>query len=452
MANTSTRILPSATGGGLTRGAQGFVEARELNRQNALRQRRQDLEERAVDIQEQGLAFNRLLQLGPLITPGTSLRQNPFLAEVARTAFQDLDDSTFEAVLDMQLNPETIQTLITEQQKFFFQKLDPENEEDARILEDIGISGLNLGARSRGELDVRNRITGLTGDALLNFQSNPTIQGDIARQVLGLQPTVSIPGLVDEAGEPLVIDSAVAAQLYVALSINRQDNFTARLRLDEAARLDIAKELMTAAEAAGIGLGRPKAAQIVQAYAASVETPEGEIAPIDTLFDRSDPDVQRAIRLFVGAIDLGDTAFDRFLNQSDAGRTIGLLGDLGEFISERMNIPSVDMMAAFQDFLDSGLGEEIGVSVSGGFVRRRRFNFEGRATTGDRGSLNLGDTVRSSNQPSPNGGGDLPDFTNSDVVTAANLLRRGDLSEADLRAIKPGPLVDAAIRLNQENP
>ena len=461
-ANTSTRILPSPLGGGLTRGAQGFVEARELNRKNALDRDKADLDERRVNIQDQAFSFNRLLQFGALMPPGTSLKDNPFMSQLARDSFGDLDPETFEAVLGMIPNRETIQTIIEEQQKLFAQGLDPENEEDQQILTDIGISGLNLGVSTEAQLRNRGLVEGLTGEALKNFTTDTRIQGDIALQQLGLQATVRIPNLVDPlTGEVIEHESIDAARIYALVSNARDSLFSAGLRFTAENRNDLAAELIEMSEKAGMGIQRPKANQIIRAYEASVNVPQGEISPYEVMFNRATPEVQRAMKLFTGVIDLGDDSFDLFLQESQVGRSLAFLGQLGEFIQEEMGIPSNQMMGIFQDLLGSGIAGEGGMKVTGGFLRRRRFDLGETATTGNRGSLeivdgepiSLGAAIGRSNQPGGNGDTPpLPDFTNVDVTAIATLLRRGDLTEEIARATWPADLVDASIRMNQENP
>jgi hypothetical protein len=191
---------------------------------------------------------------------------------------------------------------------------------------------------------------------------------------------------------------------------------------------------------AKIGLGIPKALQIVRAYAASTKISEGEPNPLDELFDRSNPEVKQAIRMFRGAVDLGDTAFDRTLADTEAGRTLSMLGDLANFISssEGMNISSDEMLGVLRDFLNH---LDFGVKVTGGTFGRPKFSFENKEN--NIGGTNARDVARrrqGSNSPR-----NLPPDTDVNVIGAITVLRAGTMTEEALREFAGDEVVDAAL-------
>lgn len=462
----TTVVLPSATGGGLERGVQNFLAVRQQRRDNifrkdqqALDQRRVEVSERQLDVQEQGLAFERLLKIAPLVPPGTTLAESGFLGPTARQAFGDLNDTEFGALQGMELNPETVQTLIGDRTEHFLRELDPNNPDHKNILDRITLATSGLDG-STSQLRVEEQIAGMTFNALEGLQEDPTLQGNIARSVLGQEATVRIPGVIDPAtNEEIEFESLGVAELYSRLAINRANNNTEKLKLDKESVQDIVGGLMEQAAKADIGLGRAFATNIVNSYNVSVgpdaaRNSEG-LTPLEQLYAGASPDERRSIELFTGAIRLGDNAYEQLLRQSPEGRRQLLLGGLGQFLTEDLNVPSDQMINALTDFLDSDIGRNIGIQIDGRGLLRSKFNFEpgppGITGNSQRTPLDISTTVSGSNQPGADSSG-IPAPANVDVVAAANLMRNGSMSEVDLRAEVGDAVVDAAIQLNTENP
>lgn len=458
-----TRILPSATSGGLTRGTQGFVEARELNRRAALADRQENrenqrlglegrrvgLEEDRLSVQEQGLAFERLLQLAPLLPPGSTLAENSFLLPTARVAFQDLSEQEFETLQQIALNRETADTVMDDRRRFFLSSLDPNNPDDALILDRINLAGSGLEGASRTGIALQEQISGTTSAALQSFQEDPRVLARIGSRAFGIEPFFQIPGVNDASGEPIDFDSEAAGQLYVALMNNREEAFSARLKLDSEALNDIVTQLMEQAATDNIGLGRAFASNIVNSYNSSVgPDAEGEPGsrPLEVLYAGASDDEKRAIDLFVGTIRVGDNEWQKFLRETPEGQRQLLLGGLGQFLQEDLNLPSDQMMGALADFLDN---TDIDISINQPFIGRDKFIFE-ETSAEPGGPLSLDAAIRGSNQLVPGADG-IPAPANVDVVAAANVLRRGG-NEAELRAEVGDAVVDAAIQLNAGNP
>jgi len=102
MPTGTTQILPSPTGGGLTRGAQGYVDA-------LLKKRQLALQERTIDIQDRDQALNTLSTIAPWLEPDVPISQYPELYPLIQKAAPELGDPS---QLMMTMNRQTFADLL----------------------------------------------------------------------------------------------------------------------------------------------------------------------------------------------------------------------------------------------------------------------------------------------------------------------------------------------------
>ena len=451
MPNGTTTILPSPTGGGLFRGAQAFAAGKERGEERGLR-------ERQIRVLEQSQAFAQLLQIAPILPPGSTIGENPFLSNLVDTAFGDFTPEERSLLDNLVLTPITAQTLIEDRTKFVLENLDPEDPESKTFLEAITLAKVGIGATSISQLEVSDQIAKITGSSLTELAGDARFKGNVARTVLGQTPIVEIPGLVGADGELLQFDSVQVANTYANLLIAGNEAGAESGAAVQEAMDKMITQLMEQAQEDGIGLGRGFAARIVNSYIASTDgsgvVNSAGLSPLEALYVDSTDNQRRMIKLFSGTIQIGESSFEQFLAATPGGKQIIMLGELGRFIGEEgLGLPSDQVRDALQDFLDSDIGTRFGITIDERGPLRERFNFDKIDNLLGQGVDVNADALRTaiggSNLPPPPA--PLPPGSNLDVVATANTLRSGAQSEESLRAEMGDAIVDAAIELNRSN-
>lgn len=405
-------LIPSSIGTGIQQGVLNFINVRNARRaaetEKEFQDRRLKLEEERTDVQAQNVAFERFLKLAPFASPGTSIAENPFLIPTARAAFGDLDDPQFESLGNMILTPETLETILSDREIKAISELEADDPKLERIVNQRLIGK----AVTNQELELEGQRASVLSSALDLFTTDEETLGDIARASFGLEPTATIPGIVDETGAPVVFQSEGIARIWAGL----QDLTFQQKKLSADSQKDLAGELISQAAQVDITLGRPKASQIVQAYEASVlgTFAEGQ-APIEKLFTSSTPEVQRAISIFAGAVRVGESNFEEFLRGTPGGSQILTVLGLGQTLGEFL--PREEVQAAMKSILPQLEGVGISIASPGFFSVKDRFIFEPAEAGADPDArLPAGGAVE------PSG---LPPETDPNVVAMANLIQRG---------------------------
>jgi len=422
-------VVPNSIGEGLERGILNFINVRAARRaaesDEKFRERQLDAEERRLDANEQNNAFDRLLQIAPLFKEGSTLGDNPLLANLSRRAFGDLGDDELSALGDISLNRETFETILNDRRMKITSEAD---EDDPRLQRMINFSlfgeavtDAELEARDAETAFKRKRTTVLS-NAFDSLVADPETAQDFARTALGMQPNFSIPGFNGPDGQPLVFENETAARVYGAsleLAFNRE-------KLSTESRTDMVEGFISSALEADLALGRPKAMQIINAYEASTlgQFAPGQ-APIEKLFASSDAETQRAIKLFTGTVRVGETRTEEFLRTLPNGERFLLANDIAGLIHEAN--PSANVSQLQRSVLNSLDG--VGITLDKGFAGfgGLRYNFEEQATGVDpEARLPVG------SEPGPSG---LPPDADPNVVTMRSLIERGvPVEEAILSA------------------
>lgn len=386
---------PNSLGRGIEKVGDIILQTALQRRQLAQRDRQLDLDERRIDVNEQAQAFDRIMSIAPLLPTGSAISDHPILHRQARIAFGDLTDEEFNDLSQIVVTPETFQTIVNDRVTQYARDL----PDDSPIMERIrnrallgtSASGTQLEA---GDVQAQAQMTQAQAvmEGLRAVNNDPELLMDYGRTLLGSEPLVEIPGVVDQNGNPITFDSEGIANIWTRLQMQR-DEFSFRTNLaslDEDAKTDMAGELMDQMEAHDITIGRPAAQNIINAYVDSVEGDfeEGE-SPIEELMAQDSP-IGTAAKAFVQGINVMD---ESYINSLPPGARNFLFA--GEALSDIL--PKEDIPRALEA-LSPAIGG-VDVDASGFFgIRGPRFRVDLRtgnepqesdATSVDSGTFSL---------------------------------------------------------------
>lgn len=447
MANGTTQILPSPTGGGLERGVRGFFDERARRRQLDQQERQLDLEERRTAIQERGAELEELLTLIPFMPAGITVSEAP---EVIKDRFHNLypefdpnDPEDFGALM-FNDDPESVinRLLINEVEDLAVQAEDTGEGVFSEGQLERWMNLATLGeARSDAELEAQKGVANIHINAMENLAENPQLLRDIGRRQFGLDQEVRFQDPTTD--QDMLFTSEASGQIWASL---KGQELRGLFDL-KASQRDPAQELMD--QYASLyenqrQLGRSAANRIVREWRQSTSGnfEPGE-SPIEQLYAQSAPDIRQAIQLFTGSVRAGDQKWQGVLEATPGGQQAlffnWVAGQNRENFGPEEGL--TETRNFFRNFENAGFGVTVDRPLG---VLRPRFNFE------------LGtpeETIaRDPEAPLPEGGegeGAPPpedSFTREQaLLTIQEGVREGFLSEDEARSEFGDELVDEAL-------
>lgn len=282
------RNIPSAAGRGITRAAEAIFGAIQAEKDRALQRRRLDIDERIASV-------NRFTTLTNFLPPGAKLGD---LGESGMQLFSDAFDLPAEGMEDLDLNPETISTVLDARARELF------DTEEGKSLGLPAVRNL-LGLEPNEAIaDLETLQAQMTSQALTEITSDPGLMGEFVSRTLGRDPIqLRIPGVPGE----ISFDSPTAANIYSQFLLARE-RFSLELDLKKGEGLDkFVTEIQTAVSGAGQNVSSSAlSGRIFPLYNQAVQS--GETEGISAFLN--DPNVTQgeklALQFMLGSIGAGE--------------------------------------------------------------------------------------------------------------------------------------------------
>lgn len=286
--STGGRVLPSPTGGGITRAAEFIFQALESKRTRALQRRRLDIDERIAKV-------NQFVTLSNFLTPGSTLADT---GTSGMQLFEDAFGVEASDLGDLELNPQTLATIIDARGRELV-----ETEEGMRLI--LPSIRRQLGIEPSEDVEtLRGLQAQMQTQALESILGDPDLMGEFTARALGQEPvSVRIPGVPGETQ----FESATAANIYAQFLLARE-RFSFQLDLEDAEGLtSFITEIQGAVTAAGQSISSSAlTGRIFPIYNQSVES--GDPTAVSAFLN--DPAVtpgeKLAMNFMIGSIGVGE--------------------------------------------------------------------------------------------------------------------------------------------------
>jgi hypothetical protein len=351
-------FIPNRTGEAIQRASENLINMILQGQRIQMERQRLGMEERRLGMAETQLregqrasALQRVLSFAPFIQPGKTIAEVPELHESMATLWPEFDPADPAGFGGIELNPQTLDTVLRPMAIAKFQEMSPEDQ--ARIVErrvnrevlGIPASGAQLTAE-----DARSNIFLQSWETL---RRDPVALEGIMRQTVGLQQPIR----VNYQGRTLTWDSAEAANISVRLMLHQDEMNARQTQLDSQSKLDLAGELMEQMEKAGAPISRPAAMQVVSAYSQRAQLyNDGKLTvendPLGLLVQSDNPDLSAAAQFFIGAGQIGERSLEQYLQAAGpAGQQIGMGIKVSTALKDS-GIPAENMTATLESVLD----------------------------------------------------------------------------------------------------
>lgn len=325
------------------------------------------LERDRTEAQNRANALNTAVTISHILPPGASPADYPAVIPIFREAFPDMPVDEFASFAQIPWNRKTLQDALDQGAQDILSKL-PENDPlRERIFHNMtigkAVTGAQLGAEEKSDL-LRGDQAEVLSQGLAAVRKNPEFVKNAIRVGMGLSEEFEIPSFPG-----VKFPNSTAASIYAQLAMHQDEMGLQREKLSAESTKDLSDEIMKLGEKVDAPLGRAAAADILSSYDESARGnfKEGE-SPLDKLYARSNPGMQRVIKAFIGAVDVGE---DAWINSQPEG--VQNYFRLGRSLSKFMDKSEVPeaMKTIIKD------GNVPGLGIGGPFWNRGvRFKFE----------------------------------------------------------------------------
>lgn len=336
------RVFPSATQGGLSRGAAIILETMLRRRELSQRDRQLSQQDRALDLEEQAQGMERLINFAPFLPGDVPIADLPFLHEDIRTVFgEGVDPANPEDIGAISLNQKDLMAAVEDRLKGMAEELPDDSpffeRGLARAFTGEPVSEEELGAREAQAITQRN-VAEMTLESFNSLMRDSQAQQGIQRMLTGLEVPVRI---VTPDGVEHAFDTEAAARISAQLWMHRDELTLQWQRMSAEEANDLAGEFMQQLEKIDLTIGRPQANRIIQAWNQSVT---GDFEPGESPFEQmaakaeadGDFETLTAIHAWDGVVDSGDQSTRTFMELTDQGdamsRTFGVLKRAEQFM------------------------------------------------------------------------------------------------------------------------
>lgn len=248
-------------------------------------------------------ALDRLLKMGALTKPGSTLAQNPALHRDIEEIWPGANpkDEGETGMGRLVLNPETWNNVIIPQILDQVSLLSPEAKKEF-----LQRSGAKLGigeGLSPKEMELRSGIVDYQLQAFKSVTKDPVVLEDAGRALLGQGPIVRIPLAGGKFKEFTTTD---AAHIWAQFLMHDEDIGLGWAQLTESAKgrqADISNEFMKQMETLGVILPRSASNAIMHAYGLTLsEKPEDQakgVTEFNRLLMDKNPQISGSTRVFL---------------------------------------------------------------------------------------------------------------------------------------------------------
>lgn len=403
------RVFPSITGGGLTRAGEAIFSA-------ALARSQRETQERQLSIAERAGALNQFTTLAGFLPPGAKLGS---LGTAGMDLFQRAFGLPSEGLEDLDLNPETLETVIDAGGRRIFE------ENPDLLLPSI---------RSRFGLEPNQDVDALRGldarlrfDALTQITNDPALKSEFVSRTLGRDPiTITIPGREGRPARSVSFDSTQAANIYAQFLLAQdREAFELSIKTDETSN-GLVEEIQTAVQQGGTGFSVSSTAltgRVIPTYNQAVQA--GDLSVIENFLDTASPGEALAMQYLIGSIKAGETTFLEQLREQ--APQLANFVEISNAIREGIGPEAAaEIMPGITEAL-GGMAGTLRNPLFGGL----EFTFEGNVAPGG---------AQASALP---GFGNVPrDIL---VQTAQELFNEGTKTREELTAVLGADVVNAAL-------
>ena len=282
-------VIPSSTGGGITRAAELIFQALEARRSRAQVARR-------LDIDEQIAAVNQFTTLAGFLEPGTTLGD---LGESGMALFSKAFDMPSEGLEAIDLREETLDMFVNTRTKALLEA----SPEGADLLNPAVRARLGL-EPSEDVANLRDLSAQMQAQSLTEILEDPDLMGEFVERTLGRNPVrMRIPGVEGE----ISFDGPTAANIYAQFLLVRE-RFGFELSTENVeARKGLVEEIQKAVAAAGQSVSSPAIeGRIFQLYNSAVQS--GDVSGITEFLNNpgTTPGEKLAMEFMLGSIGVGE--------------------------------------------------------------------------------------------------------------------------------------------------
>lgn len=360
--------------GAIEQASQRLFQALLARKDRELEQKRIDLQERGLDIQQDQVeaqnrarALNTAVTISSILPPGASPAEYPAVIPIFREAFPDMPVEDFAAFAQIPWHRKTLQDALDQGAQDILSKLPEGDPMRERILNNVmigkAVTQQQLGAEQESDL-LRGDQARVLREGLANIRRDPKFTRNAILVGMGLQQEFEIPGI-----SGIKFDTSTAANIWSQLAMHQDEMGFQREKLSAEATKDLGDEVIKLSEKVEAPIGRAAATELLQAYDESArgDFKPGE-SPLDKLFNKSNPGMQRVIKAFLGSVDMSE---DAWLNAQPEGvqnyfRTQRALAD----VMDKKEVPD-----AMESLVKQGVVK--GLGIGGPFWNRGvRFQFE----------------------------------------------------------------------------
>lgn len=452
-------ILPSVTGGAISRSSENILNA-------ILAKRQRELQGRQLDIQDKDQALRSLGVIGEFLPDDFDAANSDLVTSLLERAAPDLPPGSFTGLtMNKQDFRGVVDSMYADRVRAAQESGEPMDEELKRMISVWG--GLQGTTSEERDATSGATISGAEAEtgrneiliqAFSDFRQDDAIMENIARTAFGQDAKFSF----EFGGETLEFDSNVAANMWLTLQGIGSQNFRAQLGADasnasinadfaqmvEERRISAIDSMKTIATELGAGLSDTDAGNIYDAYTISMD-PGNTFAAGESPFEKmyagyeadGNVDNMKIMDAMNETIRVGETNIFNVLQNSEGGRAALLGISLQAAISENIGKDvTPDQVSKIIDVIGPELGLSERRSGLGGMAGPRVFilgNTDKDLTVPGTGKsiINI-EGIRESN----------PEMANK-IIATQGLLEEG-FSEAELIRAYGTEIVNMAITLS----